>query len=267
MAEERRVVIPGVLEEVASVCDFVSEAAEAVGLDDRGVYHCQMAVDEWCTNIIEHGYEGQNEAAQIEVRLRLEPAKLSVTICDDCAPFDPTTLPDPDPKQPLEERQPGGLGWFFIRKIMSEVHYEFKDGRNYLTMVKKGTPQEPGKKQEEPVSPFPARTLPEGIRVVAPVGRVDSAVGRQLEAALLAQIEAGYKHLVVDMGAITYISSTGLKALLTGLRRAQEAHGRITLASMTARVREIFEMSGFDTLFTITSTLEESVQAILKAEA
>jgi serine/threonine-protein kinase RsbW len=267
MAEERRVVIPGVLEELTAVCEFVTDAAEAVGLDDRGVYHCQMAVDEWCTNIIQHGFEGRDETAQIEISLRLEPAQLSVMICDNCAPFDPTTLPDPDPMKPLEERQPGGLGWFFIRKIMSEVHYEFKDGRNYLTMIKKGAPQESEKASGEPKSPFPARTSPEGIRVIMPSGRVDSSVGRQLEAALLTQIEAGYKHLVVDMGAITYISSTGLKALLTGLRRAQEVHGKITLATMTVRVREIFEMSGFDTLFTITSTVEESVQAILKAEA
>jgi anti-anti-sigma factor len=267
MAEERRVVIPGILEEVAAVCDFVAEAAEAVGLDDSGVYYCQMAADEWCTNIIEHGFEGKHEGAQIEILLRLEPAQLSMTICDNGAPFDPSTLPDPDPAQSLEERQPGGLGWFFIRKLMSEVHYEFKDGRNYLTMIKKGAPQEPERAPGEPELPFPARTLPEGIRVIAPNGRVDSAVGRQLEAALLAQIEAGYKHLVIDMSTITYISSTGLKALLTVSRRAQEVHGKITLATMTARVREIFEMSGFDALFTVTSTVEESVQAILKAEA
>jgi anti-anti-sigma factor len=260
MAEERRLVIPGVLERVSEVCDFVADAAANVGLDDRGIYHCQMAADEWCTNIIEHGYAGDRDYAQIDVTLRLEPARLEMIFKDDGPPFDPTQLPEPDPTQPLEDREPGGLGWFFIRKIMDDVRYDYKGGRNYLTMVKKGELPAP----KEPVTPFPARTLTTGVRIVAPHGRIDSAAGRDFEQTLLAQIDAGFLRLVVDLSGVAYISSTGLKTLLTTMRRLTERQGSIVLAAMPNRVREVFELAGFDTVFTITDTVDEAAQVVIK---
>lgn len=256
MAEERRLVIPGVLERVPEVCDFVADAAVDVGLDDRGIYHCQMAADEWCTNIIEHGFADTHDHAHVEVVLYLEPARLTMIFKDDGPRFNPTELPEPDPSQPLESREPGGLGWFFIRKIMDEIRYEYLAGRNQLTMVKKGELPIP----KAPETPFPAHTLESGVRVVAPHGRIDSAAGRDFEQTLFAQIEAGFLRLVVDLSGVTYISSTGLKTLLTAMRRLNERNGAIVLAALPARVREVFEMAGFDTVFTITETVEDAAQ-------
>ena len=198
MAEERRLVISGVLGEVPEACDFVAEAAESVGLDERGVYHCQMAIDEWCTNVIQHGYHGGDPDGRIEIALRLQPYHLAMTVTDDSPPFDPTALPEPDPSQPLEDRQPGGLGWFFIRKMIDIVRYELKNGKNTLMLVKKGVPPEP---HDEPESSMPARTLDDGVRVLAPTGRIDSVSARQLETALQAQLDAGFTRLIVDMSA------------------------------------------------------------------
>jgi serine/threonine-protein kinase RsbW len=262
MAEERRLVISGLLDQVPQAVDFVTEAAESVGLDERGVYHCQMATDEWCTNIIEHAYKGGSVDDQIEIVLRLQPVQLTIIIKDNGPPFDPTTLPEPDPTRPLEDRQPGGLGWFFVRKVMDVVRYELKNGTNTLILIKKGVlPAE----VPEPESPFPAATHADGVRVVAPAGRLDSAGARDFEAALLAQLDAGYTRLVVDMDAATYIASTGLKALLTTLRRLDEVGGAIALTGMNSRVREIFRMSGFDRLFTIAATLDDAAAAVIRA--
>ncbi len=61
MAVERHLIIPGVLNKVPEACEFVVQAAESAGLDERSIYYCQMAVDEWCTNVIEHGYGEENE--------------------------------------------------------------------------------------------------------------------------------------------------------------------------------------------------------------
>jgi anti-anti-sigma factor len=260
MAEERRLIVPGILERVPEVCDFVADAAMDVGLDERGVYHCQMAADEWCTNVIEHGYTGRGDAGQIEVSLELRPVQLSITFKDGGPPFDPTILPEPDPAQPLEDRQPGGLGWFFIRKIMDEIRYEYKGGRNHLTMVKHGLPPE---KPPEPEAPFPAVTLASGARVVSPMGRWDSASGRAFEQTLARQLDAGFVRLVVDLTSVTYISSTGLKTLLTMMRKAGEKGGKLVLAGLSGRVREVFEMAGFDTIFAIMPTVEAADHAVM----
>ena len=52
-------------------------------------------------------------------------------------PFDPLKKVDPDVTLPPEEREIGGLGIFMTKKTMDEVRYEYKDGQNRLTLVKK----------------------------------------------------------------------------------------------------------------------------------
>src|SRR5262245_40535345 len=124
MAVERQIVIPGVLEKIPEVCNFVVEEAEAAGLDERAVYHCQMAVDEWCTNVVEYGCLAEGDY-HIRVTCSVQRDQFIITVADDGMCFDPTSLADIDPTTPLEDREPGGLGWFFIRKLMDQVSYEY----------------------------------------------------------------------------------------------------------------------------------------------
>jgi anti-sigma regulatory factor (Ser/Thr protein kinase) len=136
VVEERRLRIPGSLEKVRVACDFVVETARRAGLGDRAVYHCQLAVDEACTNIIEHGY-GMNGANQvIDVICRQEADRFVITVIDDSAPFNPLTIKEPDPSMLLEDRKEGGWGIFFIKKVMDEVSYQQQGNRNRLMMVK-----------------------------------------------------------------------------------------------------------------------------------
>lgn len=258
MADARLFVVPGVLEKVPDVCKFVVEAAEAAGLDDRAVYHCQMAVDEWCTNVIEHGYKAREADGRIEVVCRTQGGRFVIEVGDDGPPFDPTTLPEADPDQPLENREPGGLGWFFIRKIMDEVQYRYQSGRNLLTMVKNGAEEAPKPAKKGQEAQFVAEPLRDDIWVMRLSGRLDSTVGRDLEAALAGEIEAAHALLVIDMTRVAYISSSGLKALIAARRMAQKQNGAVVLAALSPRVREVFEISGFDTLFIIVPSVEEA---------
>ena len=45
--------------------------------------------------------------------------------------------PDPDLRIPLRERKRGGLGIYMVKKSMDEMDYEYKDGRNVLTIMKR----------------------------------------------------------------------------------------------------------------------------------
>jgi anti-anti-sigma factor len=262
MAVERRLTIPGVLERIAEACDFVVQAAEAAQLDERAVYYCQMAVDEWCTNIIEHSYSKQDEQHRIEILCESKPRYLSITIVDEGPQFDPSTLPLNEPSKLLEEREPGGLGWYFIRKVMDDVHYEYKHGRNHLTMVKRssGQPAETSKTVE---STYTVEELDrQDVRVIRPTGRLDSASGRMLETTLNSQFDTGRLRIVVDMSGVNYISSGGLKVLIAAWRRAQKLNGMLVLSGMLPKVRKVFEISGFDSLFTITVSVEDALARI-----
>jgi len=92
-------------------------------------------------------------------------------------------------------------------------------------------------------------------------GRIDLPAARAIEDAITELCDAGRSRIVVDLSEVVYMASAGLAALLTGVRRARLLQGDVRLAAMNARVREVFEMSGFDRVFTIYATLAEAVAA------
>jgi anti-sigma regulatory factor (Ser/Thr protein kinase) len=124
------------LENLEKIADFVMEAAERAGLSSQESFQVQMAVDEACTNIMQYAYG--DERGSLQLCCNCEDDAFSVTITDHGKPFDPDQVPAPDLDSPLEDRSTGGLGIFFMRKMMDEIHFEFSDREgNRLTMVKR----------------------------------------------------------------------------------------------------------------------------------
>jgi serine/threonine-protein kinase RsbW len=129
-------VFPGRFESLAEIGEFIARVAEAAGFDERGVYAIQLAVDEACSNIIEHAYGGEDRGV-IECTCRVDEEDLTVVLRDHGRPFDPSTAPEPVLNACLEEREGGNLGLFFMRRLMDEVRFECVPGSvNVLTMVK-----------------------------------------------------------------------------------------------------------------------------------
>lgn len=121
---------------LSSIRRFVGEVGEDLGIPERELYELELAVDEACTNVIEHGYQGQG--GKIEIEIQPLNGGVLVVIRDWGIPFDPDSIPEPDILAPLEERPLGGVGLFLMRKVMSQVHFDFdpQEG-NTLTMIKK----------------------------------------------------------------------------------------------------------------------------------
>ena len=136
---EESVTICAQLAEIPGVCRFVGESADHAGLDARAIHHCQLACDEACTNIIEHGYGRECHDQVIDVTCIREAHQFKIVISDDSAAFDPLNVSAPDPKAQLEEREVGGWGLYFITTLMDDVSYDYYDGRNRLTLIKSVT--------------------------------------------------------------------------------------------------------------------------------
>jgi anti-sigma regulatory factor (Ser/Thr protein kinase) len=75
-------------------------------------------------------------AAKVEVQVQLDEERLTVTITDDGPGFDPFGQAEPDTTLSVEEREIGGLGIHLVRKLMDEVSYERRDGKNVVVLVK-----------------------------------------------------------------------------------------------------------------------------------
>ncbi len=116
--------ITGQFQNLPIIADFVIDAATQAGLDDKAVYAVQMAVDEACSNIIEHAYGGQGEGT-IEITCTAKPKGLQIVICDYGQAFNPDQVPVLDPTAPLAERSSRGMGLFFIHKLMDRVEFKF----------------------------------------------------------------------------------------------------------------------------------------------
>ena len=131
------VIFPGRLSSLVDIREFVVKAARSAGFNDKDVYAVELAVDEACTNIIEHAYEGKG-GGEIECTCDIKPDQLVITIKDQGKPFNPDVIPEPDFSVGLEALKPRGAGLFIMRKMMDEVAFKFdrKKG-NTLRMVKK----------------------------------------------------------------------------------------------------------------------------------
>jgi anti-sigma B factor antagonist len=99
-----------------------------------------------------------------------------------------------------------------------------------------------------------------GPWLVTASGRLDQSQAGQLEEILQALLKEGRNQLIVDMAAVDYINSGGLRCLVTAWRMARQENGDVLLCSMTPRVYDIFKMIGFDKVFRIFPNRDEASQ-------
>jgi len=262
MGEEHRIVIPGIQDRVPDVCDFVVAAARRAGLNERAVYHCQMAVDEACTNVIEHGFDNAGGTGQIEVRCRDDGESYTVRIADNSPPFNPLLRDDPDPDAPLTDREPGGWGIYFIKKMMDAASYYYEGGKNILMIAKFKTPANLMQSSKPPVgNETQVRELSPHIWAITPThARLESNTAPAFQSAIDAQLDARRHWLIVDMGQVGYISTSGLKVLVGAWRRSRDMGGNVVLAGLTPHVLEVFETVGFDQIFEIFESVPEALE-------
>lgn len=137
----------GTYANLAGIGQFVRGEAQQAGLDDAAVYQVEMAVDEACSNIIEHAYGGEGKG-NIDCTCRCEADSLVIVLADEGKSFDPEQIKPPDLQAELEDRESHGLGLFFIREWMDQVEFKFLPSvGNVLTLVKYRGGKKTGKKK------------------------------------------------------------------------------------------------------------------------
>ena len=127
---------PGRYKSLAKISDFVMKAAQKAKLDDSDIYAVQLAVDEACSNIIEHAYGGEG-SGEIHCTCTASQNGLTVVLRDRGRPFNPENIPEPRFDVSISDLKPRGAGLFLMRKLMDEVYFDFSpETGNTLTMVK-----------------------------------------------------------------------------------------------------------------------------------
>lgn len=102
----------------------------------------------------------------------------------------------------------------------------------------------------------------QGVVIVAPIGRVDSTTSAALDKHLVALVAAGERRLVVDFAGVDYISSAGLRVMLTLAKRMKDAPGALALCGMGDSVREVFGLAGFMPLFAVEQSRDGAMARV-----
>jgi serine/threonine-protein kinase RsbW len=137
MTTTRQLIVPAQHDQLARLATFVAVAAAEVGFDDTQVNRIELAVDEACSNIIDHAYMG--EPGDIQLIVSVEPQHLlTIVLIDQGQSFNPDHVPAYAPCTSLDEARIGGLGIHLMRQAMDDVCYEFgvPGIGNRLTMKK-----------------------------------------------------------------------------------------------------------------------------------
>jgi anti-sigma regulatory factor (Ser/Thr protein kinase) len=132
---------PGDIGYLHRIREFIAGMATEAGIDPHEIDNIELAVDEACTNVIEHGYAPDDINKELTIRLEIDTSKLVLTVIDRARPFNILHYEPRDINDLKSEGKDGGLGIRLIKHIMDDIDYQTKDdGQNELTMTKYFSP-------------------------------------------------------------------------------------------------------------------------------
>ena len=123
-------------ENIAVVTGFVNAELDRMNCPERSRAQIDIAIDEIFGNIANYAYTPEEGPATVRIETEDVPLRVSITFIDHGMQYDPLSAGDPDITLAARERRIGGLGVFMVKKTMDDVTYEYKDGKNILTIRK-----------------------------------------------------------------------------------------------------------------------------------
>ena len=104
-------------------------------------------------------------------------------------------------------------------------------------------------------------TESDDVRILSFEGNLDTNTAPDAESEINALIDAGTQKLLINFEKLDYISSAGLRILLATAKKLKPAGGDLKICSLNATVQEVFDISGFATILSVTSSEEEALGA------
>jgi len=99
------------------------------------------------------------------------------------------------------------------------------------------------------------------VRVLAFEGNLDTNTSPDAESEINGLIEAGAQKLLINFEKLDYISSAGLRILLATAKKLKPGGGDLKICCLNQTVQEVFDISGFSTILSVTTTEEEALGA------
>ena len=107
-----------------------------------------------------------------------------------------------------------------------------------------------------------SRTEENGIVIVAIKGRLDAESASEAEKFIMDILAADKSKLIFDLSDLDYLSSGGLRVVLAASKKTRQKDGRLVLCGLNEYVKEIFEVSGFNSIVPIVDSVKSAIQAL-----
>lgn len=132
-----RIKVPATLDNLHEAIAFVVSRAESAGVSPDRIMEIELALEEALVNIINYAYP--DGAGDIEIGCApFGGSGFAVEISDWGIPFNVLDVDDPDVTSGIEDRKVGGLGIYFVRKLMDDVRYSREGESNVLRLIVQG---------------------------------------------------------------------------------------------------------------------------------
>ena len=101
-----------------------------------------------------------------------------------------------------------------------------------------------------------------GVCIVTLSGRIDSTNANDVRGVLTHLISSGETSILVDLGAVLYLTSAAFRALLVATDEAERRSANFALCNLAGHVRELFEMGGLLDVFMVHNSREDALKQL-----
>ena len=242
---EKEIIIENDLSEIIRVTRFIESLGVSLFLPSATTRRICLAVEEAVSCTIHHAYP---DGAKGKIKLKISQVNgdINCMIINDGITFDPTLLQEKIDNSSLEDMLTGGLGFFLIFRTMDEIAFHTDGSLNFLMMTKGlGDADEP----ESSLNTNICKVA--GGVIITIEGRLDTMNARRFDTLIRPVLDNGTPEIVVNCENLTYVSSSGLRCFILMQKKVDRSHGLLILKGVLPEIRNIFDMTGCSSLFTI----------------
>jgi len=237
-----------------STLDCVDEAekmvhrfAEENGFPEDDAHQIGMAVRESVVNAVIHG-NCYNSRKKVSLIAEASHQRLTITVQDQGEGFDPDRIPDPLAEENLLRKT--GRGLFLIRAFMDELHVNQLSPNGTEVVMIKNSP--PTIKEEVEVSIRISTRQVNSVTIVDLSGRITLGEGSStLRETVRDLVSKGQKHILLNLGDITYIDSSGIGELVSSYTTVSNQGGNLKLLNLQRKVHDLLQITKLYTVFDV----------------
>ena len=128
--------VPANRDALDSVREFIEIELEDTSCPAKAAYQIDVVIEEIVVNIVDYSGLTDQDLIEIKTCIEKDPDRITIAFIDAGVTFDPLAADEPDTSEEGLLSHEGGLGIFMVRKMMDDVAYVRRDGKNIFTIVK-----------------------------------------------------------------------------------------------------------------------------------